>query len=61
MCSLEAHLPGKDRHLPAPTAPTVEAMPAIAAWWATDRDQPAPAPTEEQLATATERLRRSRR
>jgi hypothetical protein len=60
MCSLEAHLPGKERHRPAPTAHTDDAIPAIAAWWADRRDQPGPVPTEEQIATASER-HRSRR
>jgi len=61
MCSLEAHLPGKERRLPAPTAPMVDAVRAIAAWWASRRQQPSPVPTEEQTAAATERLHRSRR
>jgi hypothetical protein len=61
MCSLEAHLPDKERHTPAPTTPTVDAVPTIAAWWATRREQPGPIPTQEQIAMATERMRRSRR
>jgi len=61
MCSLEAHRPGKEQHRPAPTAPTVDAVSAIARWWATRRDEPGPEPTDEQLAAATERMRRSRR
>ena len=61
MCSLEAHLPDKERHTPAPTTPTVDGVPRIAAWWATQREQPGPIPTDEQLTTATERMRRSRR
>jgi hypothetical protein len=55
MCSLEAHQPGQDRALPAPTAPTVDAVPAIASWWATRRDQPGPAPTTEQMETGRQR------
>jgi hypothetical protein len=61
MCSLEAHLPGKERHRPAPTTPGEDAVPAIAAWWGNHRDQPGPVPTEEQIAAATERLHRNRR
>jgi hypothetical protein len=61
MCSLEAHLPDKERHTWAPSTPTVDAVPTIAAWWATQREQPGPVPTEEQLRAANERTRRSRR
>jgi hypothetical protein len=61
MCSLEAHLPGKERHRPAPTTPSEDAVPAIAAWWGNHRDQPGPVPSEEQIAAATERLHRNRR
>jgi hypothetical protein len=61
LCSLEAHRPGQERHLPAPAAPTTDAVPAIASWWATHRTEPAPTPTDEQLATATARMIRSRR
>jgi hypothetical protein len=50
ICSLEAHLPGGECHTTAPTAPVAEAAPVIGAWWAVARDQPAPAPSEEQLA-----------
>jgi hypothetical protein len=52
LCSLENHLPGAERHMPAPVAPTSGAAPAIAAWWAVARDQPAPAPSPEQLDAA---------
>jgi hypothetical protein len=61
MCSLEAHLPGKERHRPAPDTPTEDAVPAVAAWWATRREQPGPEPTPEQIAAAAERMRRYRR
>jgi hypothetical protein len=61
MCSLEAHLPAGERHYPAPTAPTPDATPLIAGWWATARDDPGPVPTQEQLAAATDRMRRARR
>jgi hypothetical protein len=52
LCSLEAHLPGGERHMPAPVAPTADAAPLIVGWWATGRDQAAPAPSAEQLAAA---------
>jgi len=59
-CSLGAHRPGGDRH--TPILPTVtDASAVIAAWWATNRDQPAPEPTEEQLAAAAARAMRPRR
>jgi hypothetical protein len=61
MCSLEAHLPNGERHRPSPAAPTPDATPVIARWWATARDNPGPVPTEEQLAAANERMRRARR
>jgi hypothetical protein len=59
MCSLEAHLPGAERHTPAPVAPTTDAVPVIAAWWAGHRDEPAPAPSEQQR-TAAGMARRTR-
>jgi hypothetical protein len=61
MCSLEAHLPGAEHHTPAPAAPTADAVPVVAAWWATARDQPAPAPSDEQLDQARRRYQRGRR
>jgi hypothetical protein len=61
LCSLEAHMPGKERHQPAPAAPTTDAAPAIAGWWATGRDQPAPAPTPEQIDAARQRIGRGPR
>jgi hypothetical protein len=59
MCSLDAHPPGQDRATPAPTTPAAAAAGAVAAWWATTRDQPGPTPTAEQIATANARWRRS--
>jgi hypothetical protein len=56
MCSLEAHQPGQDRALPAPVAPTADAIPSVAAWWATRRDQPGPHPSAEQMETARQRI-----
>jgi hypothetical protein len=61
LCSLEAHLPGQERHVPAPSAQTGDAVPVIAAWWATSRDQPAPAPTSEQIESARAAIRRGPR
>ena len=61
LCSLEAHQPGQDRHQPAPTTPTTDATPAIAAWWADHRDQPGPAPTPEQIEAARAAIRRGPR
>jgi hypothetical protein len=59
-CSLGAHRPGGDRH--TPILPTVtDASAAIAGWWATNRDQPAPEPTDQQLAAAAARSMRPRR
>jgi hypothetical protein len=64
ICSLEAHQPGQERSTPARVTPATDAVEAIAAWWATNRDQPGPTPTDEQLATAATQHRlvgRSRR
>jgi hypothetical protein len=59
-CSLGAHRPGGDRH--TPVLPTVtDASAAIAGWWATNRDEPAPEPTDDQLAAAAARSMRPRR
>ena len=48
-CSLEVHL---DAAAARAAAPTSEAIPAIAEWWATGRDQPPPAPAQESLEAA---------
>jgi hypothetical protein len=61
LCSLEAHLPTGEHHVPAPAALTADAAHEIAGWWATRRDEPGPVPTAEQLSAATELMRRSRR
>jgi len=61
MCALDDHLLGKDRHQPAPLAPTADAAPSIAGWWASHRDQPAPAPTQEQIDAARQRIGRGPR
>jgi hypothetical protein len=60
-CSLDAHKPGHDQHVPASAAVSADEVDVIADWWATARDHPAPAPSEEQLAAALERHRRVRR
>jgi hypothetical protein len=52
VCCLEAHLPGQDRHTPAPDIPVVDAIAAVATWWTTGRAQPGPVPTAEQLTRA---------
>jgi hypothetical protein len=54
MCSLDAHRDGGEAHVGAPAAPTPDAVPAIAEWWTTSRDQPAPAPTDEQITATRE-------
>jgi len=54
MCGLEDHQPGKIRHRHARTAPVLDAVPVIAAWWSTERDNPAPAPSGEQITTAAQ-------
>ena len=61
LCSLEAHLPGGERHTPARAAPTADAAPVIAAWWTACRDQPPPAPSAEQLDAARLRYQRGAR
>jgi hypothetical protein len=59
-CSLGAHRPGGDRHTTLlPNVTDASAM--IADWWATNRDQPAPEPTDQQLAEAAARAMRPRR
>jgi hypothetical protein len=62
MCGLEDHQPGKIRHRPARAAPVLDAVPVIAAWWSTERDNPAPAPSAEQISAAAQAHRiRARR
>jgi len=64
MCSLEVHQPGHDGATPAPATPTADGVKAIAAWWTTQREDPGPAPTNEQMTAAAESRRtagRSRR
>lgn len=58
-CSLENHLP--DNATPPRTVPFAETADQIVTWWTTDRDQPGPTPTDEQLAEAAEAARRTRR
>ncbi len=55
-CSIENHADPR----PAPVAPA-DGAELIAAWWTTQRTDPAPAPTAELLAAAAARPSRSRR
>jgi hypothetical protein len=67
-CSLENHLPGRPRatgapHVPLtdePTAGQRRAIEVIAAWWSEHRDQPAPAPTTDQMTAAAAAARQAR-
>lgn len=52
VCSLEAHQAGRSEHRPSPTVPHPEAIDAIAQWWTTRRTEPAPPPSQEQLAAS---------
>ena len=58
-CSLENHQPRPDRlPLGKPRGvPLADATESIARWWATDRTNPGPVPTPEQLADAADRHR----
>ena len=52
-CSLDNHTPRASRPSGAqPGAPMAEALQPIAQWWAKDRADPPPEPTDEQLAKA---------
>lgn len=48
-CSIELHEPGQERATTAPSVLFAAAAERIAQWWTTDRDQPGPAPTHEEL------------
>lgn len=56
-CSLENHTSPAG---PAPV-PTADAVETIAEWWGEHRDEPAPAPTDEQLDAAPRRRGGARR
>jgi hypothetical protein len=56
-CSLEVHL---DASAPQLVAPSSEAVPAIAEWWATGRDQLPPAPAPESIQAAHARRANAR-
>jgi hypothetical protein len=56
-CSLESHLPGREMHGRAPAASVADAVPVIAAWWAVARTDPAPVPSDEQIAARRPRGR----
>lgn len=51
-CSIENHTLGRDQDHGAVPVPFAEAIPAIADWWTHRRDEPAPAPTDQQLTQA---------
>jgi hypothetical protein len=68
-CSLENHLPGRAHatgapHIPVadadPGADGTEAVEVIAAWWTQRRDQPGPAPTDDQMTAAAAAARQAR-
>jgi hypothetical protein len=71
-CSLENHLPGRPRATGAPQVPLTDdptddptggrrrAVEVIAAWWSQHRDQPAPAPTNDQMTAAAAAARKAR-
>lgn len=52
-CSLEQHTPAAE----PPAVPVPDAVESIAAWWATDRTEPAPEPTADQCAAVVPRRR----
>jgi hypothetical protein len=60
-CSIENHQPGHPQHTGPPDVPLTDATNAVAAWWATHRGDPPPAPTAEQLAVTTHRTSKGRR
>ena len=57
-CSLESHLP--ERAVGATTVPIAEATDPIVTWWISDRTEPGPAPTDDQLQAAATAARRVR-
>jgi hypothetical protein len=57
-CALKTHQAGGEHAAPAPTVVMAEMVPTIAAWWTTGRQQPGPAPTDEQVAAVYEAWRR---
>ena len=63
-CSLENHLPGRRNATGAPQVPVTDTDPdageAFATWWTDHRDQPAPAPTDDQMTAAAAAARRAR-
>lgn len=54
-CSLDNHRPGSDRTGARPMVPVADALTEITAWWASQRDEAPPAPSEEQLRRSAER------
>jgi hypothetical protein len=68
-CSLENHLPGRPRATGAPQIPVgdtepdidgTDAVEVIAAWWTQRRDEPGPAPTNDQMTAAAAAARKAR-
>lgn len=59
-CSLDNHLAGGRVTGSAPQVPVVDAVEAIALWWADARAKRPPAPTDDQIADAAAALRRAR-
>ncbi len=57
-CSLENHTGSRTKA--APQVPVVDAVEAMAAWWADHRDEVAPEPTEDQMLAAAQAWRRVR-
>ena len=57
-CSLENHTGSRAKA--APQVPVVDAAEALAAWWADQRDEVAPEPTEDQMLAAAQAWRRVR-
>jgi hypothetical protein len=58
-CSLENHQPRGDRHSGGPVVPLAEAMEPLATWWATQRADTPPEPSEQQLTAAAAAQRRT--
>ena len=58
-CSLDNHQPRPDRPPLGQSlgVPLAEATESIAQWWVSDRNNPGPIPTPEQLADAADRHR----
>jgi hypothetical protein len=53
-CSIENHTDGREHAGGAVPVPVADAIPVIAEWWTHCRDDPAPVPTDQQLAQAAQ-------